>query len=45
MEESQTLTKKEAVELAIYGLDMQSESEAIEIAIQEQVLNKEDKGE
>lgn len=48
MDQSNQLTKEEAVELAKYGLHIQTESEAIEIALQEQEIdknNKDNKGE
>ncbi|MDO7253953.1 hypothetical protein [Helicobacter cappadocius] len=45
MEESNHLTKEEAVELAKYGIEVQTQSQAIEIALLEQEIEKNNKGE
>lgn len=39
------LTKEEVVELAKYGVHIQTESEALEIELQKQEIDEESKGE
>lgn len=45
MDQSNHLTKEEVVEFAKYGVHIQTQSEALEIALQEQEIDEDNKGE